>query len=203
MFITKTISISTALLLAAFAAGHTDNAYSGDDDFNQLLKGDYAYSQAETCVVTSSDAPVIPTFDPVTLQLLGDAEVQNLQSRGISSFDGAGNWSGTGTGMGLSLDQTQAGDFPVGPPVTVSCEGTYSVSVDRSFLLDYSCDAPALGISFGPRVLQGRISSDRKTLIIDDTETGIEELKILGTNVVVAERICTAIATDAKLIPSR
>lgn len=201
MFITKTISISTALLLAAFAAGHTDNAYSGDDDFNQLLKGDYAYSQAETCVVTSSDAPVIPTFDPVTLQLLGDAEVQNLQSRGISSFDGDGNWSSVGAGIGLSLGQTQAGDFPVGAPADdISCEGTYSVSADRSVTLETSCVAPSLGVSFGPRVLHARINADKKTLIFADTEPVIEEIKILGTNFVVAERVCTAVATDARLL---
>lgn len=200
MYARKTNVISIVLTAGVISLGHTIVSHADRDDFNQLLNGDYAYSQAETCIVTSSDAPVIPTFDPVTLQLLGDAEVQNLQSRGISSFDGAGNWSGSGTGMGLSLDQTQAGDFPVGPPVAVSCEGTYSVSADRSFLLDYSCEAQALGLSFGPRILQGRISSDRKTLIIDDTETVIEELKILGTNIVVAERVCTAIAADAKLL---
>lgn len=200
MFVRKTISISTALLLAAFAAGHTDNAYSGDDDFNQLLKGDYAFSQAETCIVTSSDAPIIPTFDRDTLELLGDAEVESLQSRGISHFDGVGNFTSTSTGIGISHGHTQAGDFPIGAPVEVVCEGNYSISADRSFEVNYSCILPDAGVQFAPRSLHGRISADKKTLIFADTEPVIEEIKILGTNFVVAERICTAVATDASIL---
>lgn len=200
MFTSKTRIFSTAMVAGAISLGQPAISHADSDDFNQLLKGDYAYSQAETCIVTSSDTPVIPTFDRTTLQLLGDAEVQNLQGRGISSFDGSGNFSSTGTGIGLLLSQTQAGDFPVGPPVPVSCEGNYTVSADRSFWLDYSCEAAALGVSFGPRVLHGRLSADRKTIIFADTEPVIEEIKILGTDIVVAERVCTAVSPDAKLL---
>lgn len=196
----KTLRLLIISPIAAAALGLSATGHTQDGDYNHLLKGDYALSQAEVCIATSSEAPVIPTFDPDTLQLLGEAEVQNLQSRGVSSFDGSGHFSASGTASGLTSTQTGVGDFPVGAPSEFNCEGNYSVAADRSFVLEMSCTLPDAGIRFGPRVLHGRISADRKTLIFADTEPVIEKIRVIGPEIVIAERVCNAIATDAKLL---
>ncbi len=174
-------------------------AFAGDSD--QLLRGDYAFTQLNVCVATASGS-LPPTFDRTTLQLVGDSRIETSQSEGVTRFDGNGNWTSSGRAMAFFLDQLTAGGFPVVPPgAGFSCAGTYSVNPDRSFSLEGSCETAAPPVlTFDPLALSGQVSIDRKTLIFFDVEPVIEEISVGGF--VFAERICTAMATDVRLVPA-
>lgn len=165
----------------------------------QLLNADYAIAQMNMCMQTAPGA-LPPTFDRTTLQLIGEAETLSFVSNGISSFDGAGNWSATGDGSVLYHGRISPGDSPVLPHSPYECEGSYSVAQDRTFSIDGVCRITEPPFAeFSPFRIEGRISVDRQTLIFHEMAPGVQEVSIPGVGVV-AERICTAIATDVRAL---
>jgi len=173
-------------------------AVEGQDAL-QLLNADYAVAQMNICVQTAPGA-LPPTFDETTLQLTGEAETLSFVSQGISSFDGAGNWSSSGEATVLYHDRTAPGDSPIAPRSPFECEGEYSVARGRTFSIDGSCHITEPPFpEFSPFRIEGRISVDRQTLIFHETTPTVHEVSIPGLGVV-AERICTAIATDVRAL---
>lgn len=187
-------------LIPAAAIGLAVTSQADGQELNQLLKGDYALTQHEVCARTPSDA-LPPTFDRNTLALVSEAEIVTLQSQGVTTFDGEGGWSAKGRAVAIQNDHTQPGDMPFLPPVSFECEGTYSVNADRS-IEDFTgtCTSPGGDIEFGPRTLSGHLSVDGKTLVLADTEPVLEEIRLTGPDLLVGERVCSAIAIDARLI---
>jgi hypothetical protein len=193
------VAAVSSTLLPFDTARATERGSVEEQEYLQLLNADYAFTQMNTCVATAAGT-FPPTFNPTTLQLIGEAETLSFVTKGISSFDGAGNWSGTGEGTIVYHDRTSPGDSPIAPPAPFECEGSYSVAQDRTFSIDGSCqitEPPFVeGSSF---LIEGRISVDRQTLILHQTAPVIQELSVPGVGVVV-ERICTAIATDVRAL---
>lgn len=177
-------------------------AQGNGQEFNQLLQGDYAFTQREACVATPRES-FPPTFDPDTLELVGEAETITIQSQGVTTLDGMGGWTAQTRGVIVRNDRTQIGDTPVLPPIFAECEGTYSVNGDRS-IEDFTgtCTTADGSIEFGPRTLSGHLSVDGKVLVLADTEPTLEKLTLTDLGFVVGERICSSIAMDARLIGS-
>lgn len=187
------------LAVGSWVAAPAD-VQADEQEFNQLLQGDYALAQQEVCVATPRDS-LPPTFDRNTLELVGEAETVTLQSRGVTTFDGRGGWSAEGSGNTVRNNRTQPGDTPFLPPISFECEGTYSVNADRS-IEDFTgtCTTAGGDIEFGPRTLSGHLSADGKTLVLADTAPVIEEIRLTDPEFLVGERVCSAIAIDARLI---
>jgi hypothetical protein len=193
------IAAIAIILVAVDSTTASEREPGEEQEALQLLNADYAFTQLNTCVQTAPQA-LPPTFDATTLQLIGEAETLSFVSKGISSFDGAGNWNASGEATLVYHDRTTPGDSPIAPRAPLECEGEYSVARDRTFSIDGSChvaEPPFVEVS--PLRIEGRISVDRQTLIFHDTAPIVEEVSVPGVGVV-AERICTAIATDVRAL---
>lgn len=190
---TSFIRILNCFLALALVTG-PQLAFAQDRDWDHRLRGDYVFTQRNICVDT-----VPGGFDRDTLELLEDGEVTSFTSRGVTSFDGNGGMRvNDGEVTVIFQDQTSAGDTPFVGPSPFSCEGTYSVEQDLGFEMTFDCvgEVPPF-LETGPATLKGQISRYGQTLIFTGNEPVIEELSIPGVGVV-AERVCTAIATDIR-----
>lgn len=193
------IAVVSSILVAVDTTGATEREPVEGQNALKLLNADYGVTQMNVCMQTAPGA-LPPTIDRTTLQLIGEAETLSFVSQGISTFDGAGNWSASGEGTVLYHDRTTPGDSPIAPRGPYACEGEYSVARDRTFSIDGSCHITEPPFpEFSPFRIEGRISVDRQTLIFHETVPTVQEISIPGVGVV-AERICTAIATDVRAL---
>ncbi len=154
------------LMLVALPLG---SAWADDSVNNALLKGDYAFTLAESCIeqfhcsggTLAPDClpglvpgPPTPMFvgNPAELTagsaVLNDgAFTYNGGSSGIASFDGKGGFAirdGLATNMFPAFASPGANPFFLGPVIPFACSGSYTVDRNRNVATneDTTCSIP-------------------------------------------------------------
>jgi hypothetical protein len=142
-------------------------ANAGPRDFNQLLRGEYAFTGEGVCL--TSPGGFTANFSPI-----GPSFVNSFSVQGIRTFNGDG--TGTVSGRTVSVGHqgpANARDF--------AADFTYTVAPDRSFTVDQGLVTSTLVA--GPGTVHsvatdvkfsGRISQDLKTLVLSTKEPNVE-----------------------------
>lgn len=176
-------------------------AEAGPNNLNQLLRGDYAFSGAGTCLVqrdsvnlsTIPPTPAPAGFNPNLTPFGPPAAFPTVFSfsiQGVRTFNG----DGTGTVVARAVFINHPFALPTSPlPVfnrggagstDIQSTFTYEVAPDRTFTIEtpvvnLTSVAPAAGqtstITDLP-VFSGSISQDHRTLTVQHDEPGVETL---------------------------
>ena len=192
--------ISTVLLL-----GFATVALANKDP-NRLLHGDYAITQMMSCIQTKNvfDVPSFELNDTTgQWETTKDVETNVLSLTGISRFDGKGNWQLLDSkALIITQGDAGAGETRVRESA-LGCEGTYQAQHDGTFRVAFtSCQLtnPPFFVFGQNGTIDGRISQDKKTLVLWDNEPNVDQLALPNGGPVVFERICNAIATDVRAV---
>ena len=164
--------ISCAVLVVCMAWAGEANA--APQDFNQLLRGDYAFTGEAVCVVSPggfTTGPTPPPFIPI-----GTFFINSFSIQGIRTFNGDG--TGTIVARNVNINQTGGGVNAA----DLSGDFTYQVAPDRSFtvvqgpitgIVVVGPGAGSTAITIGVK-FSGKISQDHKTLVMSTEEPTVE-----------------------------
>ena len=191
-----------ALMLAVLWA-QAEPADAGPKDFNQLLRGDYAFSGEASCLVSIGgfNANLTPVGPPAPFPSVFSFDIQ-----GVRTFNGDG--TGMVVGRVVSINHPYA--LPPSPPAfplpffnrggassaDIQADFTYAVAPDRSFTIQTGTvngtvlTGTRAGQTFTIVNIQfaGLISKDHKTLTIAHDQPNIET--VVYSNGDIQQRIC-------------
>jgi hypothetical protein len=209
------LSLVAVVFLAVASAG------ADPQNMNQLLKGDYAFSGAGSCLAANLNGA---GFSP-TLQPLSPVTSFGFMVEGVRTFNG----DGTGSVTGHSVSVTQPGRInepdPLNGPLgeggisatdsTFSATFSYQVAPDGRTFTAHHADF-TITFTAGPRTGQsatlspaepdeelvpiaGHISNDLKTLVFGTAHPAVEVITFLGPLVGPQHRICHRSRTAVKI----
>jgi len=174
-------------------------------DLNRSLTGDFAFTEIVVCV--SSKVPNSDGIDNTTFQLLEDATTNTSTVQGIIRFNGDGTGSIVSfRSVVINHSTTADGDRPVSQ-TEGTCDLTYTVSPDNSFVQSHVCAGTVLaGSGVGNTFtltnaeFEGQIIPGGKSFVFHTTIPNVETLTI---NPLIPgpffERVCGRSGTAMKI----
>lgn len=166
------------------------------DDFNRLLRGDYAERMTRTCSRTAAGFGA-------DLQLLGPAVSQTASTELTITYNGDGTSTAVGRVLNLTNGATATGNLPVSAS-EFTCTGTYQVDEDRSFTEVMSCSGSVLaGASAGQTFseadyrVSGQIGPHGAMLVVGNTDPQVESITLSASGT--TSRICARTGTAVKI----
>jgi len=170
--------ISCAVLMVCLA--WVGQANAAPQDFNQLLRGEYAFTGEAVCLASTLGFGVnaFGNFAPLNSSggtaPPGPSSVFSFSIQGIRAFNGDG--TGSVVARSVQVNHTNFGSNAS----DISSDFTYEVAPDRTFTVEHgpttaTAVPPAAGTSTTTGVkFSGRISQDLKTLVMSTEEPTVE-----------------------------
>lgn len=205
MMMTRINKIGWWMLMFLVSAAWLTRAEAAPQDFNRLLRGDYAFTGEAVCLV--SEEGFKTNFTP---NVPGTTWVLSFSIQGVRTFNGDGTGSVVGRTVSVTHPSTAAGFPGVAARMhELSGSFTYSVAPDRTFAVEQG-PLTQIGVA-GPGTGQtaiieginfsGFISQDHKTLVVSTDEPTIEKrtAALSDGSVDVDYRICHRARTAIKI----
>jgi len=165
---------------------------------NSTLRGNFAFTAWRSCVQSKSP---IAGFDPVTHELLADAEAMSFVESGIVRFNGDGTLKADDIRVTM-VGAPVIGTVPVQAGLKSSCQGTYAVNSDRSCSVKMTCSAQLpdnMMMTMNPFHYNGTIDMLYKTIAMTESDGTIQKISFSQngspTPIYSLERVCASSGT--------
>lgn len=188
--------ISTLVVMpGAFAS---DELEQQESQFSaRSLRGAYGFSLSQSCVRAPFQVPPAAGFDPITRQLLVDAELVSGFGTGQLKFarDGVVTLE-EGHLTEITANQLTAGSKPVSDGTRFGCKGTYSVQPSGKLGVSLSCNVvvpqPGPTVTLQPLNFEGFIAADKRSINLSTVKPEVHTVTVSNGGVVLQqrERIC-------------